>query len=186
MMVPDMNTKTTLRRYTPFLLTLIILVVDQITKAWVVRVIPQGTVHVSYLNDFLWIVHVRNSAIGFSLGADLPENLKRILFIALPLVLLVAMMVMVLRSKELTQYQRWLVAGIIGGGLGNILDRMFRPEWVVDFISVRIYGLFGMERWPTFNVADSSLVVTGILLMLSLIFMKQHLPGSEKKEIPHE
>jgi signal peptidase II len=78
------------------------------------------------------------------------------------------------------------VAGIIGGGIGNIVDRMFRPEWVVDFISVRIYGLFGMDRWPTFNVADSSLVVTGILLMLSLIFMKHPHPGSEKKEIPHE
>jgi signal peptidase II len=181
-----MNTKATLRQYSPFFLSMIIIVVDQITKVWVVRVIPQGTVHVSYLNDFLWIVHVRNSAIGFSLGAGLPETIKRILFIGIPLLLLVVMVVMVLRSKELTQYQRWLVAGIIGGGLGNIVDRMFRPAWVVDFISVRIFGLFGMERWPTFNVADSSLVVTGILLIFSLILMKQPFSGSEKKEIPHE
>jgi signal peptidase II len=61
------------------------------------------------------------------------------------------------------------VAGIIGGGVGNLIDRVFRPEGVVDFIDVRFFGLFGLDRWPTFNVADSSVVVCGALLAASIL-----------------
>ena len=59
--------------------------------------------------------------------------------------------------------------GIIGGGLGNLIDRFFRKEGVVDFIDVKFYGLFGLERWPTFNVADSAVVVFGLILVISFI-----------------
>jgi signal peptidase II len=65
--------------------------------------------------------------------------------------------------------QRWVLCGIVGGGIGNVIDRIFRPEGVVDFVSVKFYGLFGLERWPTFNVADSSVVVCAILLVVSTI-----------------
>ena len=54
-------------------------------------------------------------------------------------------------------------------GFGNIFDRIFRPEGVVDFIDVKFYGLFGMERFPTFNVADSFVMVCAILLVISVI-----------------
>ena len=47
-------------------------------------------------------------------------------------------------------------------------------------LDVRFYGLFGLERWPTFNVADSSVVVCGILLIISVLFQKEH--GSETHE----
>jgi signal peptidase II len=53
--------------------------------------------------------------------------------------------------------------------MGNILDRMCRPDGVVDFVSVKFYGLLGFERWPTFNVADSSVVVSCILLLITII-----------------
>jgi signal peptidase II len=52
----------------------------------------------------------------------------------------------------------------------------------VDFISVNVYGLFGFERWPTFNVADASIVVTGILLMINLLFFE----GRGNKEVTNE
>jgi signal peptidase II len=41
----------------------------------------------------------------------------------------------------------------------------------VDFVSVKFYGLFGLERWPTFNVADSAVVVAGLALLVS--FMRE-------------
>ena len=50
---------------------------------------------------------------------------------------------------------------------GNIIDRIFRPQGVVDFIDVKFFGIFGLERWPTFNVADASIVVCGIILIVS-------------------
>jgi len=60
----------------------------------------------------------------------------------------------------------------LGGGIGNLIDRIFRSFRVVDFISVKVYGFLGFERWPTFNVADASLVVSGILLAALLLFDK--------------
>jgi signal peptidase II len=59
----------------------------------------------------------------------------------------------------------------VGGGLGNVIDRIFRSEGVVDFLSFKFYGLFGFERWPTFNVADSSVVVCAVLLVISTILV---------------
>lgn len=158
-------------RYRPFILTLIIVALDQWSKYWVVANIEIGTVFRSYLSDFLWIVHVRNSAIGFSIGAGLPLAVKKVLFVALPLILLIILTLFVLKSREISPLQRWIVCGILGGGLGNIIDRAFREEWVVDFISVKVWGLFGFERWPTFNIADASIVVCAILLLITMLFM---------------
>ena len=158
------------KRFLPFLLTAAIIIADQLSKAWVVATIEQGTIRYSFLSDFLWICHVRNSAVGFSLGDNLPLLARQLLFILLPLVLMVFLVIFLLRSRELHQFQRWMLAGIVGGGVGNIIDRIFRTDWVVDFVSVRVFGFLGFERWPTFNIADASIVVTGILLMIHLIF----------------
>ena len=74
-----------------------------------------------------------------------------------------------LRTNDLSRFQRWLLAAVFGGGLANMVDRVFRPRGVVDFVDVKFYGLFGMERYPTFNVADSSVVVAGLLLLVSFL-----------------
>jgi signal peptidase II len=73
------------------------------------------------------------------------------------------------RDTQIDLLQRWGLGLILSGGIGNIIDRIFRSEGVVDFISVRIYGFLGMERWPTFNVADATLVVGGGLIVISMI-----------------
>jgi signal peptidase II len=72
-------------------------------------------------------------------------------------------------GSRFTAVERWSIAGIVGGGLGNLIDRVVRPEGVVDFLDVKFYGLFGLERWPTFNVADASVVVCGVLLVISVL-----------------
>ena len=59
-----------------------------------------------------------------------------------------------------------------------MIDRLFRSLRVVDFISVKFYGLFGLERFPTWNVADSAVVVSVILLLLSFII--KEIKGSKK------
>jgi signal peptidase II len=69
----------------------------------------------------------------------------------------------------LTSLQRWAITGIIGGGAGNLIDRIFRPDGVVDYISVKFYGLFGFDRWPTFNIADASVVVCVFLFLFSVL-----------------
>ncbi|GHU59666.1 lipoprotein signal peptidase [Spirochaetia bacterium] len=155
----------------PFLLTGCIVLADQLVKQFIVNHWPRETFITDVFdNDILWIIHVRNKAIAFSLGEGLPDFIRPVLFVAGPLVLLGFLLWYYFRSGDLTNVQRWTVAGIMGGGLGNLIDRIFRPDGVVDFVSVKFYGILGFERWPTFNIADASIVVSVIILLLTIIF----------------
>lgn len=160
------------KRYLPFLLSLFVIALDQITKALIVRFIPEGTIGFTFLGDFLWIVHVRNNAVAFSLGENVPVALKYVFFVLLPLIIMGVVAFLIVSKKtdrEFSYFQKWCLAGILGGGCGNLIDRIFRSLRVVDFISVKFYGLFGLERFPTWNVADSSVVVSVILLIITII-----------------
>jgi len=144
---------------------------DQISKAIVVDLIPRNTIAFQALGDFLWIVHARNTGVAFSMGDSLPPWLRAVLFSLLPLVLIVGILIYYFRTDEVTRVQRWALAAIVGGGLGNIVDRLLRPAGVVDFISLKFYGILGMERWPTFNVADSTVVVGAIIVAVSSLII---------------
>ena len=155
------------KRLQPLILSVIIILLDQLTKLLIVRMIPYRTVGFSLWNDFFRLIYVKNTGVAFSLGDQLPNLLRVVLFIVIPLGILVYLAFHLVRSREESGFQKFCLAGIVGGGLGNLIDRAFRPDGVVDFLDFRFYGLFGMERFPTFNVADSSIVVCGILLFIS-------------------
>ncbi len=162
-------TGETRKKLRPFILTAVIIVVDQAVKALIVATIPLNTVGFSVFSGFLRIIHARNLGIAFSIGGGAPGGFRGVFFMVLPLVVLALLVVFYFRSNELTALQRWSIAGILGGGLGNLIDRLFRPLGVVDFIDVKFYGLFGLDRWPTFNIADASVVVCGLLLLFSVL-----------------
>ena len=153
----------------PFALSLAILVLDQATKALVMARIRPGMIGIRALGDVLWIVRQQNLGMAFSLLDSLGGTARVVSLVALPLVLVAAVLVFYFKSREITAFQRWALCGIVGGGLGNVIDRMLRPEGVVDFVSVKFYGLLGFERWPTFNVADASVVVCAVLLVVSTV-----------------
>lgn len=160
---------TYMRRSLTFLLSAFLIVADQISKILIVKNIAVNSIGYSFWNDFLWIVHVKNLGIAFSMGDSVPSIVRIMLFIIIPLLVMAGLVVYILRGRELSMFQRWIMAGILGGGIGNLIDRIFRPDGVVDFVSVKFYGLFGMERFPVFNVADSSIVVFGILLLFTFL-----------------
>ena len=159
------------RTLAPFLLSIVIIVADQLTKLAVVRLIPVGRIAWTAFGDFFWLVHQKNTGAAFSLGDSMPEVARVAILIVMPLALLTGLCIYMLRTDELAGIQRWAVGGIIGGGIGNITDRIFRPEGVIDFLSFKFYGFLGLERWPTFNIADSAVVVCGILLVIAGFFM---------------
>ncbi|MDA3957149.1 signal peptidase II [Oceanispirochaeta sp.] len=166
-MVAFMDLEKHTKNWKPFLLTLVLILADQLSKYLVVSQIPLRTIAYSVGNDFFRLIHVRNTGVAFSMGDNLPLQLRHALFILLPLFVLIFLAVHIVRSREETVFQKFCLAGILGGGFGNLIDRIFRTEGVVDFLDVRFYGLFGLERWPTFNIADASVVVCGILLFIS-------------------
>lgn len=156
----------------PLAAAALIIAADQFTKALVIASIPLNTVAWAWGGDFFWLVHQRNTGVAFSLGNGLPDGLRQVLFLAVPLVILAGLAVYGWRDKTLTLLQRWGLGFILGGGLGNIIDRAFPPggvAGVVDFLSFRLYGFLGMERFATFNVADSAVTVGGALIVLSLL-----------------
>jgi signal peptidase II len=165
-------------RIVPFALTPFIMLADQLVKAEALRTLPPGRV-VPVIGDLLRFVLFQNTAIGFSIGRNLPAAVQRPLFIALNVVVVAAVVLYSLFTRDnLTGFQRWCLAAIVGGGLGNNIDRIFRPAGVVDFVQMKVFGLFGMEYWPVYNLSDATLVISGILLVISFL-LPQKKPSSD-------
>jgi len=157
----------------PFALSVVLVVLDQVSKAIILRTIPEESIGLRLANDFLWIVNTRNLGIAFSIGDTLSQVVRIGLFIVLPIIFLVIAIVYCFKSRTLTTFQRWAIATIVGGGIGNLIDRIFRPEGVVDFLSFAMYGFLGYDRFPTFNLADASVTVGAILLIISGFFSER-------------
>ena len=159
----------------------IAVIVDQITKSLVVHFIPLGgSLWEAPRESLFRIIHVRNTAIAFGLGRGFADELKVVLFILLPLVIVISLIIYSLYKNDQPLYQRVAFALIIGGGTGNLIDRIFRPGNVVDFVdtiwfgidalrNVPILKLLSYERWPTWNIADACVVVAVAILLVGMI-----------------
>ena len=156
-------------RLAPLILSAVIIAADQVTKILVLHRIPRGT-SVSVIGSFFRLTDVQNPAIAFSIGHAIEAGTRRTLFMLLPLAVIAILFLYYLFTRDpLTRFQTWCFGALVGGGLGNYVDRIFRPAGVVDFLDFRFYGILGMERWPTFNLADATVVVSGILLFISFL-----------------
>ena len=164
-------------RLLPLTLSAGIILIDQITKIIILRVVPKGRV-IPVIGDFFRITFVQNLAAAFSIGRGMAQGTQRIVFGFLPLVVIVLITLYYLFTRDdFTGFQKWCFGALIGGGLGNYIDRIFRPAGVVDFLDFKFYGIFGLERWPTFNLADATVVVSIILLAVSFL-----IPAKRKQE----
>jgi len=155
-----------------FILSVSIAIIDQLSKFLVVKLIPPFTIAWTFAGDFFRLVHVRNTGAAFSMGANIPGAYRTVILVVIPVIVLIGMGIYLVRGKELPKSQRWMLAGILGGGIGNQFDRIFRSEGVVDFLDFKFFGIFGLERWPTFNIADASMVVFSIVLIILLFRQK--------------
>jgi signal peptidase II len=143
---------------------LIVLVLDLATKIAI-------DMHLSYADripvipGFFYLTHVRNTGAAFGLFSDAPQVYRLTFFIS---VSLVAAGIIVSFFRKLSPGDRLaaLALGLIlGGAVGNLIDRIFRQE-VVDFLHFRLWRGYS---WPDFNVADSAIVVGVGLLVLELL-----------------
>ncbi len=169
------------KKIIPLILMILVILLDQITKLMIVKHIPLYHIGSSFFGDVLRIVHVNNPGIAFSIGQGWSLAVRGVLFRLVPLAVILVVLGVYFRNDDFSQLQRWAIAGIAGGGFGNLIDRFFRSEGVVDFIDVKFYGILGFERWPTFNIADAAVVVCGILLVISFVCVikEERKPGDE-------
>lgn len=144
-------------------LALVILVGDQATKALVEHAIPEHAV-IPVLPRFLNFVHSKNPGAAFGLFADSPAAWKTALLVLASASLLVFVVAMVWRSKQLAWESGVGLAMILGGAVSNLADRI-RFGRVVDFLDVYVRSY----HWPSFNLADSAIVVGAGFLIFHLI-----------------
>jgi len=157
------------QRLIPLILVPIIVIADQAAKM-IITLTMQYNQIVEVLGDFLRLWYRTNKHSAFGIGSDWPAELQFIAFLILPLLVLGGALYVYFNYKDLNQKYRWLLAAILGAGTGNMIDRLVRPDGVVDFIDVNTYGILGLPaRWPTFNIADATLTVSIILFVIFFI-----------------
>ena len=146
-----------------------VVLADQFTKALVVANIPLGG-HVAFLPGFLDFTYVRNTGAAFSSFEGM-QWLFALIFLVFTLGIIYEYFY---KRMPFTGFERWMIAAIYAGGLGNMIDRL-RLGYVVDMIETQF-----ME-FPVFNVADCFITCGCIALFVSLGFFNKEFWKEEKK-----
>jgi signal peptidase II len=146
------------------LLALLVVALDQITKVAVIRALrPYDAI--SVIPGFFNLVHVRNPGIAFGLLSQLGTAWSSLLLSAVTTAAIILLILWFGRLRDSDHRAAFGLSLIIGGAVGNLIDRVRLGE-VVDFLD--FYA--GSFHWPAFNVADSAVTVGTIWLALSILF----------------
>ena len=124
--------------------------------------------------DLFQLVHVRNTGAAFGLGANASTKLVPILLNAGAIAVFCVVVVYALRTAVTDRVLQTGLHLILGGAIGNLLDR-FRFGYVVDFLDVYV----GSHHWPAFNVADSAICIGIALLFLDMRKKPEETPAAE-------
>jgi signal peptidase II len=143
---------------------LLVLTLDQGVKQLVVATLELAE-RIQLIPGFVALLHTRNTGGAFGLLRGIPEGLRWIVFLAVPAAILLLIVGYSLRTPPRPATPQVALALILGGALGNFLDRL-RLGYVVDFVLLH-WRDSGLE-WPAFNVADSSILVGVGMLCLHL------------------
>ena len=139
---------------------------DQISKIWV-RINFESYIENSIIGDVFILINVENTGAFLGMGSELPEKLRVLLLIVLPIIVLIAITAYTYIDRALDKMSIIGFSLIIGGGIGNIFDRIVYGS-VTDFFYLDFWGIF---QTGIFNIADLS-VTTGMILILISSFKK--------------
>lgn len=143
-----------------------ILILDQVTKYIIIEKLPIGS-SIEVIGGFFYITNVKNRGAAFGLFQDSISILTIISIVAIVLIIILKIML-----KLNYAFYNVSLGFILGGALGNLIDRYFVGE-VTDFINFTF--------WPVFNIADSFIIIGFcliIILMLREYFKKGKTQGS--------
>jgi signal peptidase II len=139
------------------LIAAVIVLADQLTKVLILRTFQYGDVH--QITSFFDVVRAHNPGAAWSFLAN-ASGWQRWFFLALGLAAS-GFIIWMLRRHGHQKTFAWALTLILGGALGNVIDRAVHG-YVVDFIQVHAGGRY----FPAFNVADSAITLGAVLLVL--------------------
>ena len=172
-------------------LTGVSLVLDLVSKSWAERTLAHGgpfeAPPMTVIKDHLWFSIAYNKGGAWGLFHDAPEVVRRPFFM---IVSVLAIFFIVSLYRKLHEHQwalKWGLPFVLGGALGNLMDRIVR-KGVVDFIQYRaewvgtmnsiIHKVFSdwvvVEYWPTFNVADIAICIGVGFMAIDMFVSKKH------------
>ncbi len=154
-----------------------LLVIDRASKLIAFEILADGPAR-DYLGGFLRLTYQENHGAMLSLGAGLPESIRFLFFTVLVAIVLVALLLFVLLKRSMALKDAVAAALVIGGGLGNVIDRILYNGAVLDFLNIGVGDL----RTGVFNVADVA-ILAGVLVYL--IGSRNPAPAADRQEDPN-
>lgn len=151
------------------IISIILLCIDQISKLLVVNLLTK-TDSITIIKNFFYLTYINNDGAAFSILVG-----KRI-FLILIAVLVIVMLIRYIKKNNIqNKLELVSLALIIGGSLGNLMDRLVRG-YVIDFLDFKLFNY----NFPIFNLADTFIVIGVFLLLLKEIRKENNLDSRNK------
>ena len=144
-------------------LSLPLYVLDQITKNWIVKTFPLRGAGRWVIEDFFYLHHIDNTGIAF--GQFNGGTYSNYIFGFIAVAAMTLITVLYRKGMFPGVFSRIAIALLVAGVCGNFTDRLLHG-YVVDFLSFDLH-VPGARPWPSFNVADSCVVVAAFLLAIA-------------------
>ncbi|HTO01445.1 MAG TPA: signal peptidase II [Microthrixaceae bacterium] len=157
----------------------VVLIVDQLTKWWALDNLVLG-----YPRELFWTLRLTlafNTGMAFSTGSGAGPIIGVI-------AIGIAIVMLIFARRVESRYQMVLIGMIIGGALGNVIDRLMRAGELgssgTGFMNGGVVDFIDLQWWPVFNVADAAVVVGGIALALASFKEPAEVPSDDDIDGP--
>lgn len=157
------------------LIVIAVLALDRLTK-WLVATKVSLNEGFTVIPRFFRIVHAENPGAAFGLFAQSSSQWRLTALILFSLLALIVVGALLWKNSERVSATGVALSLVLGGALGNLWDRILSGH-VTDFLEFHI----GSYYWPSFNVADSAIVVGAFLLVADILFNKA--PEQQKSHV---
>jgi signal peptidase II len=144
-----------------------VIVFDQVTKLHIMETMRLHE-SIPIVPNLFSLTYIRNPGAAFGLLAGSSNAFRMVFFGLTSIFALVLLSTILCRMPERDWLGRLSVAGILGGAVGNLIDRLRYGE-VIDFLDVYVDNY----HWPAFNVADSAITIGVIFLIIHFAFEKK-------------
>ena len=140
-------------------------IIDQVTKV-IARYVLEGEPTRSFLGDTFRLTFIENHGAFLGMGGSLPPLARTLIFTVFVSIMLIGFLVWVWKTPDLSKLTLVACSLVVGGGIGNLIDRIINNGGVADFLNLGV-GTCAFCRTGIFNIADVWIVVGAVLLLFS-------------------
>ncbi len=164
-----------MKKHIYFLISFVLILLDQISK-YIIRIQVPNFHSIAVIGNFFKITHLQNTGAAFSLSFG-SLLLNKIIFLTVTLLVLIVFIILLWKSNS--KFNSLIYSLIIAGATGNFIDRLTMGS-VTDFLDFD-FPDFIIQRWPVFNLADSTIVIAMALLIYGEFFINNKNDSKEDK-----